>query len=52
MDDRATIKTHGNGLLKAEPVRHAWLEHLSGRRDWTVRLWIVLMYLAWRERLA
>lgn len=41
-----------DGLLEPEPVRRAWSEHLSGRRDWTSRLWIVLMYLAWRERLA
>jgi asparagine synthase (glutamine-hydrolysing) len=37
-----------DGLIDPVPVRKAWAEHLSGRRDWTVRLWIVLMLMAWR----
>ena len=38
-----------DGLLDPAPVRQAWAEHLSGRRDWTHRLWIILMLMAWRE---
>lgn len=38
------------GLLDPAPIRRAWAEHLSGRRDWTVRLWIILMLQAWRAR--
>lgn len=38
-----------DGLIDAAPVRTAWAEHLSGRRDWTHRLWIVLMLMAWRQ---
>lgn len=40
------------GLLDPEPIREAWAEHLSGRRDWTHRLWIILMFQAWRARWA
>jgi len=41
-----------DGLIDPAPVRQAWAEHLSGRRDWTHRLWIILMLMAWRERIA
>lgn len=37
-----------DGLINPAPVRQAWREHLTGRRDWTPRLWIVLMLMAWR----
>lgn len=39
-----------DGLIEPGPVRQAWAEHLSGRRDWTPKLWIVLMLMAWRRR--
>ena len=42
----------GDGLLRAEPVRRAWREHLEGRRNWQYPLWTVLMLQAWRERWA
>jgi asparagine synthase (glutamine-hydrolysing) len=38
-----------DGLIDPAPVRQAWAEHLSGRYDWTHRLWIVLMLMAWRD---
>ena len=38
-----------DGLIDAAPVRQAWSEHISGRRDWTHRLWIILMWQAWRR---
>lgn len=41
-----------DGLIDPAPVRQAWAEHLSGRRDWTHRLWIILMLMAWRDRVA
>ncbi len=42
--------SEGN-LLDPEPIRRAWAEHLSGHRDWTNRLWRVLMFQAWRRQL-
>ncbi|MDR5903026.1 asparagine synthase (glutamine-hydrolyzing) [Halomonas icarae] len=43
-------KLSAEGLLNPEPIRRAWAEHLSERRDWTYRLWNVLMLQTWRER--
>lgn len=40
-----------DGLLDPQPILKAWSEHLSRRRDWSTKLWIVLMFLAWREGL-
>ncbi|NIJ41639.1 asparagine synthase (glutamine-hydrolysing) [Parvibaculum indicum] len=37
------------GYLEPAPIRDAWREHLCGQRDWTNRLWIVLMFQAWLE---
>lgn len=41
-----------DGLIDPVPVRAAWREHLEDRRDWTHRLWIVLMLQAWRADMA
>lgn len=38
-----------DGLFDPAPVRAAWAEHLSGRRDHDTRLWAVLMAQAWLE---
>ena len=37
-----------DGLFNASAIRQTWAEHLSGRRDWSVRLWAVLMFQEWR----
>lgn len=36
-------------LIDPAPIRQALAEHMSGARDWTSRLWIVLMLMAWRN---
>jgi len=38
------------GLIDPAPVRHAWDEHQSGRKDWSNELWGALMLQAWLER--
>ena len=37
------------GYLNPRPIRETWRQHLSGRYDWTARLWSVLMFQAWLE---
>jgi asparagine synthase (glutamine-hydrolysing) len=40
------------GLVRVEPVRRVWEEHLAGTRNWQYRLWNLLMLQAWYERWA
>jgi asparagine synthase (glutamine-hydrolysing) len=37
------------GYLNPKPIHRAWVLHLSGQYDFTVRLWSVLMFQAWLE---
>lgn len=37
------------GYLKPSQIREVWQQHLSGRYDWTARLWTILMFQAWLE---
>jgi asparagine synthase (glutamine-hydrolysing) len=37
------------GVLRVEPVRERWRQHLNGSRNWQYELWDVLMFQAWRE---
>ena len=35
------------GYFHPEPIRKAWAEHLTGRRDHTPKIWTILMFQAW-----
>ncbi len=37
------------GCFEAEPIRRAWAQHLSGKRNWEHALWPVLMFQCWLE---
>ena len=34
-------------LLNNEPIQEMWQEHLSGKYDWTPKLWSILMFQSW-----
>jgi asparagine synthase (glutamine-hydrolysing) len=36
-----------DGLFNTDIIRQTWSEHLSGNRDWSARLWTILMFQAW-----
>jgi asparagine synthase (glutamine-hydrolysing) len=39
-----------DGLLDPKPIRALWAEHLTCGMDWQYRLWVILMFQAWRRR--
>jgi asparagine synthase (glutamine-hydrolysing) len=42
-------RLQSEGYFYPASIRQTWAEHLSGRYDWTPRLWAVLMFQAWLE---
>jgi asparagine synthase (glutamine-hydrolysing) len=47
LEERRLVR---DGFLDPRPIRARWVEHLSGRRNWSDSLWSVLMFQMWRER--
>jgi asparagine synthase (glutamine-hydrolysing) len=43
------VRLEHEGYFNPVLIRQVWQEHLSGRHDWTSRLWTVLMFQAWLE---
>lgn len=43
--DETSMKQEG--YLHVDKVQELWREHKSERRDWTARLWTILMFQAW-----
>jgi asparagine synthase (glutamine-hydrolysing) len=37
------------GFLRPEPIREAWTAHLGEHRNEQYRLWVILMFQAWKE---
>ena len=40
-------RLEAEGYFYPEPIAKIWQEHLSGQRDWSGRLWTILMFQAW-----
>jgi len=45
--DKSRIRKEG--YLNAEYVSEIWAEHLEGKRDWTFKIWSILMFQSWLE---
>lgn len=45
--DDARLKREG--YFHSEPIRQAWSEHQTAKRDHTAKLWAVLMFQSWLE---
>ena len=41
-----------DGFFDPKIIHKTWAEHLSGRRDWSARLWTILMFQAWYAKWA
>ena len=42
-------RLNAEGYFYAKPIRRAWAEHLTGRRDNTSKIWSILMFQAWLQ---
>lgn len=47
----ATTRIDQQSILEPSLVNATWQEHLSGERDWTQKLWTILIFQAWLEDL-
>jgi asparagine synthase (glutamine-hydrolysing) len=46
--DEARLRREG--YFRPEPIRRAWVQHLTGRENYGYRLWSVLMFQSWLEQ--
>ena len=44
-----STKLRQQGIFNPVPVRQAWTEHLSGKQNWAMKLWGILMFQAWQQ---
>ena len=44
-----TKRVVAEGYLNSDLISRKWQEHLSGKRDWSIQLWSVLMFQLWLE---
>lgn len=42
-------RLRNDGFLDGTQIQELWRQHLSEKRDWSTRLWSVLMFQAWLE---
>ena len=43
------VRLEKEGFLNAEIVNKIWKEHLSGKRDWSFRVWSIVIFQQWLE---
>lgn len=43
-------KLDSGGYFHSTPIRIIWNQHLSGKYDWTDRIWSILMFQSWLEK--
>ena len=48
-DKLSQERINKDGLFNYDIIKKIWSEHLSGRRDWTNRIWSFLVFQTWYE---
>ena len=43
------VRLTNEGWFDADVITNHWQDHLSGRANWGLQLWPVLMFQAWTE---
>ena len=50
-DNLSKKKMIDDGYFNSHIIHEMWKEHLSGRKDWTSRLWTILMFQSWKNKI-